>query len=88
MIKIVAIWYILTNLLLFSIYGVDKNQAIIGGRRIPEKFFHYLAAAGGFIGGLLGQNFFRHKTRKPVFLWVLGISAAVHFVAWFVWLNE
>jgi uncharacterized membrane protein YsdA (DUF1294 family) len=87
MIKIVIIWYIFTNLLLFSIYGVDKKQAIIGGRRIPEKLFHYLAATGGFIGGFIGRYFFRHKTRKPVFIWILTASAILHFTGWFAWLN-
>jgi uncharacterized membrane protein YsdA (DUF1294 family) len=87
MIKIVGIWYLFTNLLLFSIYGVDKKQAIIRGRRIPEKFFHYLAAAGGFIGGILGLYFFRHKTQKPLFLWILSISAGIHIVIWFALLN-
>jgi uncharacterized membrane protein YsdA (DUF1294 family) len=88
MIKIAVIWYTFTNLLLFALYGLDKAQAVIGGRRIPEKVFHSLTLAGGFIGGLLGRFLFRHKTRKPVFFWVQVISAGVHCTAWLTFLNR
>jgi uncharacterized membrane protein YsdA (DUF1294 family) len=60
----------------FAAYGVDKWQAAHGGWRIPEIVLHGLALVGGVIGAWAGRFVFRHKTRKPVFLWVL-IAASV-----------
>ncbi|MEI8132357.1 MAG: DUF1294 domain-containing protein [Leptolinea sp.] len=79
-------WYAVSSIVLFLMYGLDKAQAVAGGRRISEKTLHILSLTGGFAGGFLGRFFFRHKTRKPLFLWVLSISAALHCFAWLLWL--
>lgn len=82
MFKFIGVWYIFFSITLFAIYGIDKAQAQINGRRIPEKWFHYLALAGGFFGGLIGRPFFHHKTRKPIFLIILLLSLVVHVITW------
>ncbi len=84
LIKISFVWYGVLSILLFVLYGLDKKQAVMEGRRIPEKVLHLLAIAGGFPGGLLGRSVFHHKTRKPFFLIILLVSSAVHILIWFL----
>ncbi len=80
--KIALAWYGLLSVLLFGMYGLDKAQAVAEGRRIPEKTLHQMAFLGGFPGGLLGRAIFHHKTRKPVFLFMLLASIAIHSIIW------
>ena len=64
----------------FVVYGVDKRQATIDGRRVPERTLHLLAFLGGWPGALLGQRQFRHKTRKVRFLIVFWLVVVLHVV--------
>ena len=57
------------SIALFSLMGADKRLAKTGGRRVPEKTLFLLALLFGAPGGLLGMNFFRHKTRHWYFVW-------------------
>lgn len=59
------------NAIALLLYGYDKRQAIVGGIRIPEATLHIVALLGGSPGALLGQELFRHKTRKRAFRLVL-----------------
>jgi len=70
----------------FAASGVDKWQAAHGGWRIPEVVLHGLALIGGVIGAWAGRIVFRHKTRKPVFLWVLSAASILWVVlaSWIV----
>jgi uncharacterized membrane protein YsdA (DUF1294 family) len=74
---VIWIWLGAINLVTFAAYGYDKNQAKSGGMRVPEVVLHGLAIAGGFLGGWLGRQYFRHKTQKPAFAWVLAASTIV-----------
>jgi len=69
----------------FAAYGVDKWQATHGGWRIPEVVLHGLALIGGVVGAWAGRIVFRHKTRKPGFLWVL-IAASVLWIVLAGWI--
>ncbi|GAP22033.1 DUF1294 domain-containing protein [Leptolinea tardivitalis] len=80
--KLALVWYGFSSVTLFGLYGLDKTQAITGGRRIPEKVLHLVAAVGGFPGGFLGRSLFHHKTRKPLFLFILSVSAVLHIIIW------
>jgi uncharacterized membrane protein YsdA (DUF1294 family) len=64
----------------FVVYGVDKRQAAIDGRRVPERTLHLLAFLGGWPGALLGQRQFRHKTKKMSFLIVFWLIVVLHVV--------
>jgi uncharacterized membrane protein YsdA (DUF1294 family) len=72
------IWLATTSIVTFFLYGYDKNQARSGGIRVPEAILHSMALFGGFLGGWLGMFVFHHKTRKPIFKIVLGISTILH----------
>ncbi len=59
-------------------YGWDKRQAGKGGRRVSERTLYLLAFLGGWPGALLGQQLFRHKTRKVSFRIVFWIVVVLH----------
>lgn len=71
---------------LFLVYGMDKWAARRGGARVAEFSLHLVALMGGWPGALLGQQIFRHKTAKPLFLrltWAMAaLNIALLLVAW------
>jgi uncharacterized membrane protein YsdA (DUF1294 family) len=79
-------WYVaaylglvaVTSLASFAAYGVDKRRAAVGGRRVPERTLHLLAVLGGWPGAILGQRYFRHKTRKVPFLIAFWAVVVLH----------
>ena len=66
------------NIITFLSLGYDKLQAKAGGRRIPEKTLLLMGILGGAIGGLLGMQVFRHKTRHSNFWIIYILAAAAH----------
>jgi uncharacterized membrane protein YsdA (DUF1294 family) len=62
-----AVWFTAVNAMAFLSFGLDKWCAQRPGRRTPESFLALLGALGGWPGGLLGMNVFRHKTAKWTF---------------------
>ncbi len=64
------------NIVTFLAYGFDKKAAIRKDRRIPENHLHALEFLGGWIGAILGQKIFNHKTKKTSyqsFFWAMLI---------------
>ena len=49
------------------LFGYDKHQASSRGWRVPERRLCNFAQAGGWVGGLVAMQLFRHKTRKESF---------------------
>lgn len=84
-------YLIAVNLTTFLAYGLDKMLAARpNSLRIPENVLHTMAIAGGSIGGLIAQNYFRHKTMKTTFqttYWVIVVIQVV-IVAVFFWLQD
>ncbi len=62
-----ALYLLIINIVLFAAMGIDKYKAIHGLWRIPEKRLFTLAIIGGSIGGILGMQCFRHKTKHNSF---------------------
>ena len=62
-----AIWFAVFNVVAFITFGFDKWRAGGSNRRVPESTLAWLGAVGGWPGGLLGMNVFRHKTAKLSF---------------------
>ncbi len=58
--------YVVINLVVFAMYGIDKYKAMRKMWRIPEVTL-IGAAVFGVFGALGGMYFFRHKTKKPKF---------------------
>ncbi len=69
------------SLLTFILYGVDKSKAKRGARRISERTllccsFFLLGA----VGGLLGMEVFRHKT-KHWYFWAVNAAGLITHMA-------
>ena len=74
--------YVVINLIVFVMYGIDKRKAIKQRWRIPEATL-LGASVFGVFGALAGMKVFRHKTKKPKFfmtVWLILVLEAV-FVA-------
>ncbi len=62
-------WYfLLINLVSFTMIGVDKRLAILQKWRISERNLLLTSLIGGTIGSGLAMLIFRHKTSKESFL--------------------
>lgn len=72
----VLVWILTCSVLTFAVFGWDKQRAVAGQWRVPEANLLTLAFCGGSVGGKLGQRFFRHKTRKQPFAWLLNGTLA------------
>ncbi|MDR0898682.1 MAG: DUF1294 domain-containing protein [Oscillospiraceae bacterium] len=63
----ILIVYPAVNLLSFALMGADKRRARRGMWRISEQTLLLVCAFGGALGGWLGMQVFRHKTRHIKF---------------------
>lgn len=76
--------YACLSLIALAAYRRDKLAALSATRRTSEAKLHAIDLAGGWPGGLLAQQLFRHKTRKTSFqlgFWltvVLNIAAVAY----------
>ena len=52
----------LTNIIAFALYGIDKHKARRGKWRIPEHTLLVIAAIGGSVGAWCGMKIWHHKT--------------------------
>lgn len=77
----------LINLITFAGFWYDKSQARRLGHRIPERRLLLGATLGGWFGAKLGQQIFRHKTRKQPFARLLNfvpvVWAVIALIAFF-----
>lgn len=66
-------YLILVNAAAFVLMFADKQKAIRGQWRIPEKVLLGVAILGGSIGAIAGMYTFRHKTRHGKFKYGLPL---------------
>lgn len=85
--KVIFIYIVFTNILLFTLMAIDKQKAKLRQWRISEKTLLILALIGGSIGGILGMYTFRHKTKHLKF--TLGFPAIIllQLIAIFLFFN-
>ena len=71
LLSVLVVW----NLVILSVYGLDKHKAIQHKRRISEKSLLLQTIIFGGIGAFLGGRLFRHKINKWYFkfCWLSGI---------------
>ena len=77
---------LILNILAFALYGFDKAAARRNGRRIPESQLLLLGLLFAWPGSLIGQQVFRHKTRKRSFqvkFWIVVVLNISAFAAFF-----
>jgi len=83
-----AIWFAVFNAAAFITFGFDKCRASGSKRRVSEFSLVLLGALGGWPGGLLGMNVFRHKTAKLIFKLKYALALipfAAEIWAWLHW---
>lgn len=85
--KLLMYYYIIINIIGFSVMGIDKKRAIRGAWRISEASLFLTALAGGALGCTLGMYHFRHKTRRRRFrlglpgIFILQVSLVIYIFA-------
>jgi uncharacterized membrane protein YsdA (DUF1294 family)/cold shock CspA family protein len=60
-------FYLITSIIAFLAYALDKSAAKNDRRRTCENTLHFFALAGGWPGALAAQRLLRHKSRKQSF---------------------
>jgi uncharacterized membrane protein YsdA (DUF1294 family) len=71
------------NATAFILYWHDKERALEGTWRIPERTLLLAGLLGGSIGGAIAQHVFHHKTRKVSFqnaFWFIATIQAAAIV--------
>jgi uncharacterized membrane protein YsdA (DUF1294 family) len=81
----VAIAYVVLSVVAFFAYAVDKSAAIKGRWRTSESSLHLLGLACGWPGALLAQQFLRHKTAKPSFVFGFWVTVIANWVGFYFW---
>lgn len=75
-----AAFYLVAGLTSFCTYWIDKRAANAKISRTPESTLHSIDLVFGIIGGLLAQDFLRHKTFKRGFVFETGMITALHIL--------
>ena len=82
---VLALWYGFAGAIDFALMGVDKWKARRDAWRIPESTLWLFALLGGALGGALGMQVFRHKTRPRYFRFGFPLLTALQ-LALLLWL--
>lgn len=69
------------NIAAFVSFGLDKQRALRERERLPEWHLLTMAFLGGAAGAVLGQQIFRHKTRKQPFRTILIGAVVLNIIA-------
>lgn len=81
---------LVTNIVSFSLMAYDKRCAGKGKWRVPEKGLFLATGLFGGLGGVLGMQLLRHKTKHwyfQIFFPLMLVAQIILLVlAWFVWL--
>jgi len=70
-------YLVIVNLVSGFTFSIDKNAAIKGRRRIPERTLHVLEMLGGVFANIILMYTLRHKNRKFSYwvgTWIIGIG--------------
>lgn len=78
--KYLYIYLVIINALSFLFMLFDKVKAKKNLWRTPERVLLSLCAAGGSLGGYLGMQLARHKTRHLRFSIGIPVMLAVHIM--------
>lgn len=81
----IPLYYLLVSLVTFILYAVDKSAAQKGSWRIQESTLHFFSLAGGWLGAMIAQQIFRHKSKKQPFRAVFWATVILN-ISVFVWL--
>lgn len=77
---IILAYFIIVNIISFSLMGIDKKRARKAEYRISEKTLWTWAIIGGGTGAFIGMRHFRHKTKHFTFKWGLPVLMVFQIV--------
>ena len=75
-----AAYLIIINALGLLLMHTDKQKALRGSWRIPEKTLLGIALIGGSFGTYLGMEIFRHKTKHLKFAVGVPVMMGIHAI--------
>ncbi len=78
--------YGVASIACFAGYGLDKAAANQKQWRVSETILLLIGLVGGWPGGIIGQEIFRHKTQKKAFRTLFWMTVAINMAA-FVQIN-
>jgi uncharacterized membrane protein YsdA (DUF1294 family) len=78
MLKYYLIFIGVMSLITLILYGADKAKAKKHSWRIKEAVLLLFGLFGGALGGLIGMEVFRHKTKHWYFWAVNILGLAIH----------
>jgi uncharacterized membrane protein YsdA (DUF1294 family) len=84
---LIALLILCLSLVSYFYYAKDKNAALIGVWRVPEKTLQLLSLSGGWPGAFFAQQRLRHKTKKVSFRLVFWFAVLAN-VGGLVWLHS
>lgn len=73
-----AIYYLVINIIAFSFFFIDKQKAIHHKYRVSENTLFILILLGGVFGSFIAMKLFHHKTKKFSFTLFLIIGLCLH----------
>ncbi|MEO6917981.1 MAG: cold shock and DUF1294 domain-containing protein [Collimonas sp.] len=73
--------YVVTSVITFIVYAIDKSAAQSKQWRTKESTLHMLALIGGWPGAVVAQKILRHKSRKQAFQWIFWITVILNCCA-------
>ncbi|MDL2354311.1 MAG: DUF1294 domain-containing protein [Pseudomonadota bacterium] len=82
---LVGVLYLGASVACFALYAIDKSAARAGRWRIAETTLLLAGLACGWPGGVLAQQWLRHKSSKPAFRARFWVTVAVNLLV-FAWL--
>ncbi len=78
---IVLAYILLISIVAFAAMGIDKKKAEKHKWRVPEKVLFLFVILGGGVGGILGMQVFRHKTKHWYFAVGFPLIAVIEYAA-------
>lgn len=78
--KYLYLYLCIINALTFLFMLLDKQKAIKNRRRIPERILLMLCLIGGSLGGHMGMQLYRHKTKHLRFSLGIPVILAAQIV--------
>ena len=80
--QVAIIYLAIINIIGFLAMGIDKHQARMANRRIPENTLFTFTVLGGGVGTIAGMYVFRHKTKKLKFKIGMPLILILEILIW------
>ena len=78
---VLIVYHALINIVAFIMCSIDKNRAIQGRYRIPEKTLFLVSFLGGAVGMWFAMQSVRHKTKHVRFMLGIPLIALINSAA-------